>query len=77
MNAYTEFVDFIVAGMTPDQILAYVPSARAQERVNELLSALKNDVITPDERAELNHHVELENIVRMAKAKARQHVQER
>ena len=77
MNAYAEFIDFIVEGMTPEQIIAYKPSDKAQQRVDELVWALKNDTIDPDERAELNHHVELEHIIRMAKAKARQHVQNR
>lgn len=77
MNAYAEFIDFIVEGMTPEQIISFKPSEKTQNRVDELLKALKNDVISPDERAELNHHAELENIVRMAKAKARQYGQKR
>ncbi len=77
MNAYAEFVDFIVEGMTPEQIIAYEPSEKAQQRVDDLVWALKNDSISPDERAELNHHVELEHITQMAKAKARQYVQSR
>lgn len=77
MNAYAEFIDFIVEGMTPQQIIAYKPSDEAQQRVEELVWAVKNETITPDERAELNHHVELEHIVRMVKAKARQYVQNR
>lgn len=77
MNAYADFIDFIVEGMTPEQIIAYKPSEKSQKRVNELVWALKNDSISPDERAELNHYVELEHIVRMAKAKAHQYVQNR
>ena len=75
MDAYAEFVDFIVTGMTPEQIIAFKPSTKVQSRVDKLVRALKSGDITPDERAELNHHVELENIVRMAKAKARQYAQ--
>ena len=77
MNAYAEFIDFIVEGMTPEQIIAYQPSDKAQQRVDELIWALKDDNISPDERAELNHHIELDHIVRMAKAKARQYAQNR
>ena len=69
MVTYAEFIDFIAAGVTPEQIIAYTPSKEAQKRVNELVWALKNGSISPDERAELNHHVELEHIVRMVKAK--------
>jgi len=77
MNAYTDIVDFVLLGKTPEQILAFKPSDEAQIRVNELTIALKNDTITPDERAELNHHREIDTIIRLAKAKARKHVQNR
>lgn len=77
MNAYAEFIDFIVDGMTPEQIIAYKPSTEAQKRVEALVWALKDDSISPDERSELNHHIELEHIIRMAKTKAHQYVQNR
>ena len=77
MNAYADFIDFTVEGMTPEQIIAYQPSDKTQRRVDELIRALKDDSILTPGRAELNHHVELDHIVRMAKVKARQYVQNR
>lgn len=77
MNAYADIVDFMLLGKTPEQILAFRPSDEAQNRVDELITALKNDTITPDERAELNHHREIDTIIRLTKAKARKHVQSR
>lgn len=77
MNAYVDLVDFMVAGMTPEQILAFKPSEAAQNRVNELLWLSSSGQLSPDERAELNHHMEVESIVRLAKAKAKKHVENR
>jgi hypothetical protein len=33
--AYLEFIDFIAAGITPEQIIAFRPSVKAQQRVEE------------------------------------------
>ena len=41
MKAYTEFVDFIVTGISPQQILAFRPSEETRERVRYLLAMEK------------------------------------
>ena len=38
----------------------------------ELIALEKESGLSPDEKAELDHFMELEHILRMAKAKARQ-----
>ena len=67
---YLEIIDFIAAGTTPETVVNYRPSAGVQRRVAELIARDKDDMLTPEERAELDHFVELEHILRMAKARA-------
>jgi hypothetical protein len=70
--AYLEFIDFIAAGTTPEQIISFRPSSMAQERVEELIAREKEDHLSEDEQAELDHFFQLEHILRVAKARAEQ-----
>ncbi|MEX2262292.1 MAG: hypothetical protein WD696_10090 [Bryobacteraceae bacterium] len=70
--AYLEIIDFIAAGTTPEAVAHFRPSPEAQQRVAELIEREKESGLPPDEKAELDHFMELEHILRMAKAKARQ-----
>ena len=75
MNAsdpiYLELVDFVAGGTTPEDVVNFRPSAQAQKRVAELIEREGESQLTPEETAELTHFLELEHILRMAKAKAR------
>jgi hypothetical protein len=68
---YLELVDFVAAGSTPEEVARFRPSAEAQARVAELVDREKNAQLTPEEATELAHFLELEHILRMAKARAR------
>jgi len=70
--AYFEIIDFIAAGTTPEAVARFRPSLQAQQRVTDLIEREKDGQLTPDEKAELDHFMELEHILRMAKARARQ-----
>ena len=70
--AYHEIIDFIAAGTTPEAVANFHPSPEAQKRIADLLERDREQCLSPDERAELDHFMELEHILRMAKAKARQ-----
>jgi hypothetical protein len=70
--AYLEIIDFIAAGTTPETIAHFRPSPQAQRRVSELIEREKESGLTPEEKSELDHFIELEHILRMAKATARQ-----
>jgi len=70
--AYEEFVDFMIAKMQPQEIIDFKPSERAKARVHELIARQKNEQLGPDETAELNHFLEMEHVMRLAKARARQ-----
>jgi len=48
------------------------PSAEDQQRVTELITREKEGGLSPEEKAELDRFMDLEHILRMAKARARQ-----
>jgi hypothetical protein len=68
--AYLEIIDFIAAGTTLEAVAHFRPSPEAQQRVAELIEREKECGLPPEEKAELDHFMELEHILRMAKAKA-------
>jgi hypothetical protein len=69
---YFEIIDFIAAGTTPQAVAQFRPSPEAQQRVAELIERERENCLSAEEKAELDHFMELEHILRMAKAKARQ-----
>jgi hypothetical protein len=70
--SYLEMIEFIAAGTTPQSVAEYRPSQGAQQRIEELIECEKNGHLSPAEKSELDHFMELEHIMRMAKARARQ-----
>jgi len=71
-SVYLEIVDFFASGTTPQTVVDFQPSLAAQQRALELLELSKQDQLTPEQASELEHFTELEHILRMAKARARQ-----
>jgi hypothetical protein len=69
---YFEIIDFIAAGTTPQSVADFRPSPEAQQRLAHLIELEKTSALSPEEKAELDHFMELEHILRMAKARARQ-----
>lgn len=74
MKAYEEIVEFIAAGTTPSNVATFRPSEQAKERVADLIYREKTTGISPDEASELEHYLQLEHLMRLAKARARQHI---
>lgn len=72
-RSYDEIIDFIAAGATPEAVVAFRPSKSVQERVAALVERSKEGVISPEEQSELEDYAQLEHIMIMAKARARQH----
>jgi hypothetical protein len=73
-RVYEEIIDFIAAGTSPDSVMRFQPSALVKERVEELIFREKNEVISAEEKAELDLYMQLEHIMRLAKAKARKYL---
>ncbi len=74
MRAYEEIVEFIAAGTRPETVAAFQPSDAAKARVAELVVKEKRAGLAPEEVSELDHYLQLEHLMRLAKARARQHL---
>ena len=73
----SEEVASLIASIDPARVIAFRPSAETQARVSELIDREKNSHLTQDEVHELDHHMQLEHLMRMAKILARKHSKER
>lgn len=63
--AYEEMIDFI-AGDT----IAFRPSESSKTRVGDLIYKSKNTGLSIEEKSELEHYLQLEHLMRMAKARS-------
>lgn len=73
-RAYEEVIDFIAAGSSPSKVVAFRPSEAVKSRVADLLVREKTGSLTPDEASELEHYLQLEHIMRLAKARAKKYL---
>ena len=74
--AYDEFVDFIAGGNTPQSVVDFRPSDETKAHVADLIRRQKAESLSADETAELNHYLHIEHLMRLAKARARQRLQQ-
>jgi len=74
LRAYEEIIDFIAAGTSPQTVIAFQPSEKTKQRVADLIYREKTSTLSPDEKSELDHYMQLEHLMRLAKARARQHI---
>ena len=58
MKAYEEIVEFI-AGNNPNNVIAFHPSDEAKERISDLINKEKESGLSPEEKTELEHFLEL------------------
>lgn len=71
VKAYEEAAEFI-AQRGPREVAGFKPSEEARRRVVELLAREKTAGLTAAERRELDHYEDLELLMNLAKARARQ-----
>lgn len=71
-KAYEEVVDFIAAGSSSASVAAFRPSEAARARVSALVSQEKAEGLSAAATAELEHYLQMEHLMRLAKARARQ-----
>jgi hypothetical protein len=67
---YEEIIDFILAGKTPEQVANFQASDAVKARVTDLIRREKNEGLSPEETAELDAFMQLEHLMRLAKARA-------
>ena len=75
-RAYEEVIDFLAAGTSPGNLVAFRPSEEARRRVAHLVEQEKSASLTPKEKSELDHYMQLEHPMRLAKARALRHLSE-
>jgi hypothetical protein len=68
--AYAELVEFLVEKITPEQMLAFKPSAKAQKRADELAEKNKSGNLSADEETELQHLLEYNMLMTALRARA-------
>ena len=70
-EAFTEIVE-LIASANPEHIVHYSPGPATLKRVQYLVLKKSEETLTPDEEAELQHYLFLENMIGLAKARAYQ-----
>ena len=73
-RAYEEIIDFIAAGTTLRRVIAFQPSEEVKSRVADLIHREKTNGLSSEESSELNQYLQLEHLMRLAKARARAHL---
>ena len=72
MKAYEEVVEFMATGPTASRLAEFEASAATKERVASLIHKEKTAGLSIEEKAELDDFMQLEHLLRLVKAHARQ-----
>ncbi len=75
VKAYEEVIEFIAAGTSPNSVVAFRPSDFVKKRVADLIYREKTADISDEEKSELDRYMQLEHLMRLAKAKARKYIE--
>lgn len=74
VRAYEEIIEFIASGTKPETVAAFKASEETKARVAELISKEKQSILSLEEASELEHYLQLEHLMRLAKARAHQYL---
>ena len=69
-QAATEVAQFLAHHPTPEQIVAFHPSAEVAERAYELIQVEREGALTEEERQELESYVVIEYLMELVKLEA-------
>ena len=69
---FSEMLDFMVTSPSPEDIIAFKPSASLEARLAELMLKNKQETLTPVEQHELDGFLQLNHFMNMLKIRARQ-----
>ncbi len=64
-------MDFLAGGTTSQGVIDFRPSDETKTRVADLIHRQKTTCLSPGETAELNQYLQIEHLMRLAKARAR------
>lgn len=70
-SVFDEISTFI-AGMNPEKVASFKPSAAHQQRLDWLLAKQKDTPLSPEEKNEVEQYLMLNRLVGLAKARALQ-----
>jgi len=68
-KVYDEVIEFI-ASSSPQNVIAFRPSEEAKTHVTDLIFREKTEGLSEDEKSELDHYLQIEHLMRLAKARA-------
>ena len=68
-KVYDEVIEFIASSI-PQNVIAFRPSEEAKARVTDLIFREKTEGLSEDEKSELDHYLQIEHLMRLAKARA-------
>jgi len=68
-KVYDEVIEFL-ASSSPPNVIAFRPSEEAKARVADLIFREKSKGLSEDEKSELDHYLQIEQLMRLAKARA-------
>jgi hypothetical protein len=68
-KVYDEVIEFI-ASSSPQNVIAFRPSNEAKARVAGLIEREKLEGLSEEEKSELDHYLQIEHLMRLAKARA-------
>jgi hypothetical protein len=71
VRPYEELVQFI-ASLSPREVIDFKPSEASRQRVWDLIERQKASTLSANEKSELDHYLEIEHLMRLAKARARE-----
>src|SRR5258708_2900192 len=75
-TSYDQFIEFMASLPSLDEIVAYTMSTEAQARIRELLDANRNRRLTDAENIELDEYERLGRMIRRAKIRAYEKMEE-
>ena len=70
IKAYSELVEFIASGTTPQAVCDYSASDETRTLVADLIHREKTTGLNEEEQSELDHFMKIEHLMRLAKARA-------
>ncbi len=70
VTIYDEIAEFL-ASLSAEKVISYSISERMKLRLNELLEKQQVENLSENERREVEHHLVINNIISLAKARAR------
>lgn len=69
---FSEIIDFLASTPTPEDIIAFKPSGRLEQRLSDLLERNRQDTLTAEGRAELDEFLRMNHFMNMLKIRARE-----